>query len=97
MRFLLLFVALAGGYPCFPQVVAPNGGGSFTLSQQANDELSPAARAAIVSRLQANEQQLRSEGRLPQAFAPLVTLFQWPVRQAAGFYNNGFYGISKLR
>jgi len=57
------------------------------------DELTPAQRTAIIQQLRENEKQLRKTGLLlPNK--TMVTAFQWPVVQASGFSDKGFYGIT---
>jgi murein DD-endopeptidase MepM/ murein hydrolase activator NlpD len=72
----------------------PNGGGSYKLLMNANDEISPAQRADIIRMLQTNEAQLRSSGQLQTNRSPNATAFIWPLKQALNNNDNGFYGIS---
>lgn len=74
-------------------------GGSFELTENKSDELSAEQRANIIKMLQHNEAELRKQGKLP-AIRPdarvdvATTLFSWPVKQATGYTDNGFYSIS---
>lgn len=77
-----------------PAAKLPAGGGSYQHAIDVKDEISPAQRAAIIAKLQASETRLRSEGKLTTQRNIAVTAFGWPLRQAANFNNNGYYGIS---
>jgi|GEM_PF-1233633 len=74
----------------------PEGGGEYASGKGITDELSPAQRASIIAVLQRNEQRLRSEGKINSSKTNNIhtTLFAWPLKQALGFNDNGFYGIS---
>lgn len=59
--------------------------------------VSPEQRADIEAMLQQNIAQLRANGILPADGAQKKTtavMFDWPLKQAAGFKNNSYYGIS---
>jgi hypothetical protein len=97
------FTILAAALLCIstsqaqPPIQQPYGGGSYQQSMDVKDDISPAQRASIIAMLQANEARLRSEGKLPDfanARNITVTAFGWPLKQAAGFNDNGYYGIS---
>jgi hypothetical protein len=75
-------------------VKQPDGGGNYQDLIQIEDGMSPEERSAIISMLEENEALLRSEGKLQLPPNPDATLFAWPVKQALGFNDNGFYGIS---
>ncbi len=75
------------------QEKAPDGGGNYHLSA-VRDELSPEQRASIVQTLQQSEDHLRNEGKLAAPLSVNLTSFQWPLRTAAGFTDNGYYGLS---
>ena len=60
---------------------------------QAKDELTPEQRASINRMLKENETRLRSEGKIKPAVSTAVTLFAWPLKQAPGFNDYGFYEI----
>ncbi len=77
-----------------PPVKQPAGGGNYQHVIDVKDEISPAQRAAIIAALQASEARLRSEGKLAPQRNITVTAFAWPIRQAANFNDNGYYGIS---
>ncbi len=96
MRYaVLLLYCFALLSPAFSQpLLEPTGGGSYDAYLKLKDEISPEQRLSIIQQLQSNEAQLRSVGKLPQNFQPLVTSFQWPVRQSINFSDHGFYGIS---
>jgi murein DD-endopeptidase MepM/ murein hydrolase activator NlpD len=73
----------------------PEGGSSYQPSQ--HDELSQVQRSQIISTLQKNVVELQIRGILPkntEILQPLVTQFNWPIKQAAGFTDPGYYGIS---
>lgn len=77
-----------------PPAKQPAGGGNYQHIIDVKDEISPAQRAAIIAALQASEARLRSEGKLAPQRSITVTAFAWPLRQAANFNDNGYYGIS---
>ncbi|MBC7936264.1 MAG: M23 family metallopeptidase [Rhizobacter sp.] len=72
----------------------PGGGGNYRSNAAIADEITPAQRTAIISMLKNNETSLRSQGLLPQRFNPAATLFEWPLKQALGSNDRGYYGIS---
>jgi hypothetical protein len=88
---LLLFTAAAF---CQPATRRPAGGGSYLAAAPVNDEISPQQRAAIIQALKASEASLRSSGQLVLPHNPTLTAFAWPLKQALGYNDNGFYGIS---
>ena len=77
-----------------PAVRQPDAGGSYTDLIQIKDDISPEQRARIVARLKANETRLRNEGKLASPLNTTTTAFQWPLKQAPGYNDNGYYGIS---
>lgn len=72
----------------------PAGGGNYSQLIEIKDEISPEQRASIIHTLQVNEEILRNEGKLVTVANPTVTAFQWPLKQALGYNDRGFYGIS---
>jgi murein DD-endopeptidase MepM/ murein hydrolase activator NlpD len=73
----------------------PDGGGSYQLKP--SDEISPAQRTKIIAALQKNVAELKQKGILLDHTTqqkPLATLFEWPLKQAVGQTDPGYYGIS---
>lgn len=91
--FLLAIITSISAF-AQPPVKQPDGGGDYRLQLQVKDEMSPEQRAAIVQTLQQNEARLRSEGLLPATNSPAIVAFNWPLKQAPGYNDNGYYGIS---
>lgn len=72
---------------------APVGGGPRV--NQPGDELTPGQRLQILTMLQQNVTQLGLRHMLPSPNARTTQVaFGWPVRQANGFSDNGYYGVS---
>lgn len=96
--FLFICLSWAIGYHSYAQlrtVLTPVGGGVIDASSLVHDELSAEQRTTIIGRLQHNIDQLRAAGKLPEANQRAAsTLFDWPIRQTFGFYDNGFFGVS---
>jgi murein DD-endopeptidase MepM/ murein hydrolase activator NlpD len=69
-------------------------GGDYRDLVQIKDEISPQQRISIVNLLQENETMLRAEGKLQRISNPTITAFKWPLKQALGYNDNGYYGIS---
>src|SRR5687768_15907124 len=94
MKFvlLLLFQALTISAIIAQETREPEGGSAY--QPQPSDEITPEQRATIIKKLQANEKALRTNGSLKTSERPAATLFQWPLKQAPGFSDNGFYTIS---
>jgi Peptidase family M23 len=88
---VLLITAVAF---CQPTTLKPDGGGSYLQAAPVKDEISPEQRAAIIRMLKDNEVLLRNRGQLTLPDNPAVTAFAWPMRQAPGYNDNGYYGIS---
>ena len=88
----ILFISISGISQ--PPIRKPDGGGNYTDLIQVSDEMSPEQRAAIIQMLKTNETRLRSEGKLVTSLNPTVTGFEWPIKQAPGYNDNGYYGIS---
>jgi hypothetical protein len=88
---VLLFFAKVG---ICQQVKQPDGGGNYQDLIAIKDELNPAQRSFIISMLQENESRLCSEGKLNPPLRTAATAFEWPLKQAPGFNDNGYYGIS---
>ncbi|MEO7312658.1 MAG: M23 family metallopeptidase [Chitinophagaceae bacterium] len=90
---LLILITVATAQPT---VLQPDGGGSYKAHQDIKDELSPDQRKAIIKTLQASELTLRKANKLQLPTKPdgiQVTPFSWPIKQAPGFNDPGFYGI----
>ncbi len=77
-----------------PPVKQPDGGGSYRDLVNIKDDISPKQRAAIIQMLQKNEATLKKTGYLERTANPTATAFQWPLKQAPGYNDNGYYGIS---
>ena len=97
MRFFLVtffyFLLMHNG---ISQIVLkqPDGGGDYRELIKIKDEISPQQRNSIINMLQENEARLRVEGKIQIAANPTVTAFAWPLKQALGYNDNGYYGIS---
>lgn len=73
--------------------VKPTGGGEFRLEH--TECLSPAFRTAINVQLAENIERLEQAGAFTQLRqTPQIVSFNWPLRQAAGFTDPSYYGIS---
>ena len=86
---------------CFHSIVLsqpierkPDGGGDYKTLIQIKDEISPEQRNSIIRMLKENEQRLRNENKILQPVNPTIVAFQWPLKQALGYNDRGFYGIS---
>ena len=90
---LLLFVLSITG---ISQAILkqPEAGGNYRELIKINDEMSPQQRISIINMLQENEERLRTESKLQQLANPTATAFAWPLKQAPGYNDNGYYGIS---
>ncbi len=90
---IFLFACLS-----FPPVHAqginkfPDGGGEVRFN--AMDSMTKNEKDFIISELKKSELLLRQQGKLSSINNPTVTTFAWPLKQANGFNDNGFYGIS---
>ena len=71
----------------------PDGGGSFS-SYPLQDEITPQQNNAIIYELKKSVLNLTQKGILPLTYQPMITGFQWPIKQASGFNDNGYYGIT---
>lgn len=67
-------------------------GGEFVIEK--TECITPQERARIQGVLQQNIADLQQLGILPTAYPKRQVALQWPVRQAAGFNYNSYYGIS---
>lgn len=92
ISFFLFFLTTTGISQL--TVKEPDGGGDFREIINIKDEISPLQRASIIRKLQENEQLLRSQGTLLRLQNPAATAFAWPLKQALGYNDNGYYGIS---
>lgn len=88
---LFTFIKLSFSQPANKK---PDGGGDYRDLISVKDELSPEQRTSIISMLQENESRLRIAGKLQTLSNPAVTAFGWPLKQALGYNDNGYYGIS---
>ncbi|MEO5894035.1 MAG: M23 family metallopeptidase [Ferruginibacter sp.] len=75
-------------------VLSPAGGGSYRDVIKIIDEISPKQRSAIINMLRSNEAILRSANKIATQANTTATAFEWPLKQALGYNDNGFYGIS---
>lgn len=77
-----------------PPALQPGGGGPAPLN--ASDELTPAQRQAIVAMLKENTARLERQNLLPapSSYKTALLAFAWPLKQATGFSDNGYYGIT---
>jgi hypothetical protein len=89
----VLFVLTMAAANAQPTSKQPDGGGGFN-PVHASDELTPQQRITIIEQLKQSEHVLRSLGKLPEQRSPTAVAFGWPVRQAPGFNDNGYYGVS---
>lgn len=72
----------------------PDGGNSFEALFPRQDDMTPLQRSAIIEMLKYQENKLRQEGKFDFQNRTAVTAFEWPLKQAAGFNDIGYYGIS---
>ena len=70
------------------------GGGAFVIPQV--PELDPEAEAAILTEIRRNQQRLYWEGRLPLPRAGAAVALAFPMRNAPGFDDFGYFGISNF-
>lgn len=92
---LLRVVLCLAVFPCLPvEAQEPLGGGSNSEKMKPLDEISPQQRAAIIKTLQQNEAKLNTEGKIPKQNDLAEITLIWPTRQAAGFNERGYYGIT---
>jgi hypothetical protein len=92
LLWMVLFIQKA--IYCQGNLKQPDGGGNYTKLIQIKDDIHPEARAEIVRMLRQNESRLRRQGKLNSPENPAVTAFSWPIKQAPGYNDNGYYGIS---
>ena len=73
-------------------------GGFFTEQPKLHDEMSPEQRKAIIKKLRENTIELKRQGIISenQRRGPQAQKFILPMRQAQGFNDPGFYGISNF-
>ena len=71
-------------------------GGFYPIEHNAHEEISETQRKAIIKELQASTASLKARGLIKEAKenGTNATKFIHPLRQAAGFNDPGFYGIS---
>ena len=92
---LLIFLAVVQLNISYAQVSRePVAGGGITDLLDAKDEITPEQRAGIIRMLQENEARLRTEGRLERVLNPSIVSFSWPLKQALGYNDKGYYGIT---
>ena len=91
--FLSIFsIITINVYGQLPVEIKPDGGGKIEF---AHDEISPQQRQQIISMLKINTEELEKKNILKPINARMAHVnFAWPLRQAAGFTDNGYYGIS---
>lgn len=71
------------------------GGGEYVFNS--TNCVSPQQREAIVQMLNSNIKRLKAEGRLSEINnRETAVLFDWPLRQANGSSDPGYYGISNF-
>lgn len=76
-------------------LIAPSGGGEYKF--QSTQCILPAQREAIVDILKKNVTRLKAEGKLNGVVnREEIVLFDWPLRQANGSNDPGYYGISNF-
>lgn len=97
MKRNLLLIVFALPVFLFAQIndpsVKPAGGGEIRFEH--NECLSPAARIAIKTQLDENIERLEQAGAFTQLRqSPQIVSFSWPLRQASGFTDPSYYGIS---
>lgn len=93
---ILCFIAISGFMQAPP---AGYFGGIHDATPYIRDEMSPEQRALINQAINSNIQMLEKKGITPQSMmrrSPQETKFGFPLRQAAGFNDHGFYGISNF-
>ncbi len=93
-RLFSLLLIYGLGLNLFAQNLPANGGGGYNTFQEIGDEISPQQRLSIINMLKDNEHILRATGKVKNILRPETTGFEWPIRQANGFNDNGFCGIS---
>ncbi len=71
--------------------ISSNGGSYKPAPSQC---LPSSERAVAEAKTAANVALLQAQGKLPTANEKQIVLFEWPLRQAAGFNYNSYYGIS---
>jgi murein DD-endopeptidase MepM/ murein hydrolase activator NlpD len=87
---LLLMSFYLNAQPVLP---AEGGGGIDRGNQKPSDELTKAQREEIIALLKQNETMLRKEGKLTTTNDLSAVTLIWPIKLAAGYYDNNFYGI----
>jgi len=95
-KFFLLLSSLFSvtiGF-CQPTIRQPDGGGDYRNLISIKDEMSPLQRASIIHMLQENEATLKAAKKLQKPTNPAFIAFAWPLKQALGYNDNGYYGIS---
>jgi murein DD-endopeptidase MepM/ murein hydrolase activator NlpD len=92
--FLVLQFLLAGASAQEIPAIEPAGGGTYSMAPV--DEMRPEQRSLIITMLQRNTEDLIRKGVLQPGNSNRATIsnLQWPLRQAAGFSENGYFGIS---
>lgn len=95
-KFILIisFLFFAGTAIGQPPVKQPDGGGDYRDVIKIKDEINPEQRTGIIKMLKANETKLRNARKLLSPTGIESTLFQWPIKQALNYNDNGYYGIS---
>ena len=92
LLLVLFFLSVTGNSQS--TFIEPAGGGDYRKLISISDEMSSQERTSIISMLQENETRLRAEGKLQRPANPTTTAFAWPLKQALGYNDRGYYGIS---
>lgn len=93
-KLFILFSCLYGMCVSAQQVLTlpPEGGGSYP--EGPSEIITEADRQQIFQMLNNNISMLRARGVDLSVSRTQAVSFSWPIRKAAGFTDNGFYGIS---
>jgi murein DD-endopeptidase MepM/ murein hydrolase activator NlpD len=94
LSFCIGLIGLSYYLPAQLLVREPEGGGTYSKPIANKDEITPAQRIVIIQQLKENEIMLRNAGKLLAPNGTNTTSFAWPLKQAIGYNDNGYYGIS---
>ncbi|MCO6498699.1 MAG: peptidoglycan DD-metalloendopeptidase family protein [Chitinophagaceae bacterium] len=82
------------------QSPGPNFGGLFGFNPETHDNMPPEQRQRIAKEIKQNVAMLREQGIIPSSGArgqkEVTVKFAFPLRQATGFNDPGFYSISNF-